>query len=486
MQLSFSHATFLLAGLLGSSLASSTLRSTPTPTPTPTLPSTTNTTTNTSLHNQDDSVTTEATSTTTSLTTTKAPVDVLEEVSRLLGQMREVATSMQEAREEHERLAEALAEVTAAVRDMGEHNLHIKKKVRKMSKGLKRNSHNKKIKDGLKSLQRDHQRILHAMSLSGLNITRLHNHTRKHNVTHPHNPSRKNQHGRNRKNHEAGVEVTTAKAAAATLEAGGRENKEQLRSAEDATDNHIPDLVVDPPSGTDPPLPIDCVEVMQRDNWTSGVYLVQPRGLQPLKVWCDQTTNGGGWTVILARMERSTQEDFNKNWADYKKGFGDPAGEHWIGLEALHAMTKGRDHELRVNITDWKNSTAWAEWKEFSVAGESEKYKLKVVRYTSTSQAGDALKWHDGMKFSTPDRDNDVLLGGHCAKRNDGGWWYRGYRGCYQAHPTGRYQHNPGDPPKTSVNSRNFELGPVLVWQNWRGESYYPKTLFLMFRPALN
>lgn len=46
-----------------------------------------------------------------------------------------------------------------------------------------------------------------------------------------------------------------------------------------------------------------------------------------------------------------------------------------------------------------------------SVAGESEKYKLKVIRYTSNSQAGDALKWHNGMKFSTPDRDNDVLLG---------------------------------------------------------------------------
>lgn len=47
----------------------------------------------------------------------------------------------------------------------------------------------------------------------------------------------------------------------------------------------------------------------------------------------------------------------------------------------------------------------------FRVAPESEKYKLTVARYTSDSHAGDALKWHNGMKFSTPDRDNDVLLG---------------------------------------------------------------------------
>ncbi|KAK4303802.1 hypothetical protein Pmani_024220, partial [Petrolisthes manimaculis] len=203
-------------------------------------------------------------------------------------------------------------------------------------------------------------------------------------------------------------------------------------------------------------------------------------------VWCDHTTSGGGWTVVLARLQQTNQEDFSRGWAEYKAGFGDPTGEHWLGLDALHVMTKSRLQELRVNITDWHNNTAWAEWKEFNVASESDKYELTVVRYTSDSLAGDALKWHNGMKFSTPDHDNDVLLGGHCAKKNDGGWWYRGYRGCYQAHPTGRYQVNPGDPPKVTVNSRNFELGPVLVWQNWRGESYYPRTLFLMFRPARN
>ncbi|ROT69670.1 hypothetical protein C7M84_012122 [Penaeus vannamei] len=149
-------------------------------------------------------------------------------------------------------------------------------------------------------------------------------------------------------------------------------------------------------------------------------------------------------------------------------------------------MTKGKNHELRVNITDWSDSETWAEWKEFSVAGEDKYYRLKVSRYTSSSQAGDALKWHNGMRFSTPDRDNDALLGGHCAKKNSGGWWYRGHRGCYQAHPTGRYQHSPGNPPPPTANSRNFDMGPVLVWQNWRGESYYPKSLFLMFRPAIN
>lgn len=59
--------------------------------------------------------------------------------------------------------------------------------------------------------------------------------------------------------------------------------------------------------------------------------LISTHSLLPLQVWCDHTTNGGGWTVILSRMEQPQQEDFSKNWAEYKTGFGDPAAEHWIG-----------------------------------------------------------------------------------------------------------------------------------------------------------
>ncbi|MPC69606.1 hypothetical protein E2C01_063836 [Portunus trituberculatus] len=299
MLLPLSRVALLLAALLASCRAANVT----TPEPTTSSEATTVATTTTQEKHEDVTVTTSETPSTTAKITAD---NVLEEVSHLLEKLREVAASMREAREEHERLAEAVAQVTAAVKDMGEHNLHIKKKVRKMSKGLKKNSHNKKIKDGIKSLQRDHQRILHAMSLSGINITRLHNHTRKHNLTHP-RPNHKNQHGRNRKNHNnnnnnnAATTTTTPLPENATKspdqkaleeEMEGEVVKEALtekrKDGEDevggSTDNLIPELVVDPPSATDPPLPADCTEVMQRGNWTSGVYLVQPQGLQPIKV----------------------------------------------------------------------------------------------------------------------------------------------------------------------------------------------------------
>ena len=47
-----------------------------------------------------------------------------------------------------------------------------------------------------------------------------------------------------------------------------------------------------------------------------------------------------------------------------------------------------------------------------SVGSEDHAYKLTIGRYaSSTSTAGDALKWHNSMKFSTVDRDNDALMG---------------------------------------------------------------------------
>ncbi|XP_018025587.1 angiopoietin-related protein 2-like [Hyalella azteca] len=243
-----------------------------------------------------------------------------------------------------------------------------------------------------------------------------------------------------------------------------------------------------PPESTEEPLPTNCYEVLQHGNWTSGIYTIQPNNMKPIQVWCDQRTDGGGWTIIVARKPQDKQEDFARKWQDYKNGFGDPSMEHWIGLEAMHQMTEAKKHELRVNITDWEDEEFQAQWKEFAVGSEERSYVLTIGRYASSSTAGDALKWHNSMKFSTVDNDNDALMGGHCARNNQGGWWYRGYRGCYQAHPTGLYQRldQPSLTTTEASKTRSPELGPYLYWVNWRNSDLFPKTMFLMIRPSLN
>jgi len=65
----------------------------------------------------------------------------------------------------------------------------------------------------------------------------------------------------------------------------------------------------------------------------------------------------------------------------------------------------------------------WAEYSTFIVDGEDNFYKLTADDYSG--DAGDALKRHSTMKFTTYDRDNDVQPTKNCAVDRGGGFWWR-------------------------------------------------------------
>jgi len=137
-----------------------------------------------------------------------------------------------------------------------------------------------------------------------------------------------------------------------------------------------------------------------------------------LEVVCD-----GGWIVIQRRM--SAQVSFNRNWTDYKIGFGDVQGNFWAGLESIHELTSRRRHEVRFEFT-YNNKSYFADYGKFVVAGESDNYRLTISGYDNSSTAGDyqGMSWHNGMQFSTPDRDNDRWRSGNCAASCSGAWWF--------------------------------------------------------------
>ena len=74
----------------------------------------------------------------------------------------------------------------------------------------------------------------------------------------------------------------------------------------------------------------DCQEYYEKGYTVSGVYKLEipDSELDPFDVWCD-FFDDHGWTVIQERFDGSV--DFYVYWSDYKNGFGNVDGEHWLG-----------------------------------------------------------------------------------------------------------------------------------------------------------
>lgn len=46
-------------------------------------------------------------------------------------------------------------------------------------------------------------------------------------------------------------------------------------------------------------------------------------------------------------------ENFNRDWNDYKNGFGDPSKEFWLGNENIYMLTNNDDYMIRVELEDF-------------------------------------------------------------------------------------------------------------------------------------
>ncbi|CAH3194224.1 unnamed protein product [Porites evermanni] len=192
----------------------------------------------------------------------------------------------------------------------------------------------------------------------------------------------------------------------------------------------------------------NCAELYEAGFQVSGVYSIDPDNTGAFKVYCDQTTDGGGWTVFQKRLDGSV--DFFRGWDDYKRGFGDLNGEFWLGLDKIHHLTKNHSR-LRVDLADFDEETAYAMYDSFGVANEQQKYRLQLGQYTGT--AGDSLNIHRNMKFSTKDQKNNNHRN-DCANKFEGAWWY-GNSDCHHSNLNGRYLKGPHPTLGNGVNWRD-------------------------------
>jgi len=126
-----------------------------------------------------------------------------------------------------------------------------------------------------------------------------------------------------------------------------------------------------------------CADLYNAGKTSSGVYTIDPDDSGAFDVFCDQTTAGGGWTVFQKKIDGSV--DFYRDWADYKKGFGNLNGEFWLGLDKIHRLTNSDTFKLRVDLEDWEGETRFAEYDMFAIGDEASKYILSLGSYSGTS-----------------------------------------------------------------------------------------------------
>ncbi|KAI9540285.1 hypothetical protein NQZ68_042341 [Dissostichus eleginoides] len=282
--------------------------------------------------------------------------------------------------------------------------------------------------------------------------------------------------------------------------------------------------------GTAPP-PSDCTDLLSSGVSQDGVYSVFPtHDPNGFMVYCDMTTDGGGWTVIQRREDGSV--NFFRDWAAYRDGFGKTTGEHWLGLQRMFSLSGAGGYELRIDMADFDNATAFALYEDFSVGRdcvnpEEEGYPLSLGGYSGSagtteglfhptlspllhihtscmpqksllqredailhspaqklhllrcdvsslkepaegSSGGDSLLKHAGMRFTTRDRDQDQSEN-NCASYYQGAWWYRN---CHTSNLNGQY-----------LSGGHASYADGVEWSSWTGWQYSLRFTEMKIRP---
>lgn len=124
--------------------------------------------------------------------------------------------------------------------------------------------------------------------------------------------------------------------------------------------------------------------------------------------YCDLTSDGGGWMVILRRgFKPLNGEEWNRFERRYENGFGKLDKDFWMGLKAIRYLTRQNPVELMVELrknTSGQEQSYFAHYNRFSLGSKSSGYALKVGDYDQMkSTLPDSLSHSNGFNFQAQD-----------------------------------------------------------------------------------
>ena len=163
------------------------------------------------------------------------------------------------------------------------------------------------------------------------------------------------------------------------------------------------------------------LRIFPPDRVPTGVYKMSMGTFVTANVYCNMTTDGGGW-IVIQRNRINSQLSFDKNWREYEEGFGDLNKDFWAGLKLMHTLTLSGHWEMRVDYQLFNKTWSYLHYNQFSVGSASDEYRLTVGGFTGVGR--DMFAYHNRWRFSTVDNDNDRASSLNCADYHKSGWWF--------------------------------------------------------------
>jgi len=92
-----------------------------------------------------------------------------------------------------------------------------------------------------------------------------------------------------------------------------------------------------------------CLHILEAGNSTGdGVYTIDPDGAggnAPVEVYCDMTSDGGGWTLVAASLDQTLDDAASVYYDDLATL--DPAAAHGGVWDGMRPLMTGGDEDIR-------------------------------------------------------------------------------------------------------------------------------------------